>query len=66
MVDRLEKICEFAHEHHVGVMVDAEQSYFQEAIDHVAMNLQEKFNRCEDKEHSPTVYNTCKYLHSSR
>lgn len=61
MVDRLEQVCQLAHDVRVGVMVDAEQSYFQEAIDHVAMNLQEKYNRRDDTDHSPTVYNTCKY-----
>ncbi|KAI7854732.1 FAD-linked oxidoreductase-like protein [Circinella umbellata] len=58
MVNRLEIVCSMAHDKHVGIMVDAEQSYFQEAIDHVAMNLQEKYNRRDDKEHTPTVYNT--------
>lgn len=60
MVNRLEQVCQLAHDVRVGVMVDAEQSYFQEAIDHVAMNLQEKYNRRDDTDHSPTVYNTCK------
>lgn len=60
MVNRLEQVCQLAHEVRVGIMIDAEQSYFQEAIDHVAMNLQEKFNRRDDTDHSPTVYNTCK------
>lgn len=58
MVNRLEEVCQLAHDLRVGVMVDAEQSYFQEAIDHVAMNLQEKYNRREDTDHAPTVYNT--------
>lgn len=61
MVDRLDQVCQLAQNVRVGVMVDAEQSYFQEAIDHVAMNLQEKYNRRDDEDHAPTVYNTCKY-----
>lgn len=60
MVTRLEQVCSLAHRHRVGIMVDAEQSYFQEAIDHVAMNLQAKYNRREEHDHIPTVYNTCK------
>lgn len=60
MVQRLERVCDFAHNNHVGIMVDAEQSYFQEAIDHVAVNLQAKYNRRDDRAHTPTVYNTCK------
>ncbi|KAG0170358.1 hypothetical protein DFQ28_000990 [Apophysomyces sp. BC1034] len=58
MVRRLDEVCSLAHHRRVGIMVDAEQSYFQEAIDHVAMNLQQKFNRREDHDHTPTVYNT--------
>ncbi|ORZ15346.1 FAD-linked oxidoreductase-like protein [Absidia repens] len=58
MVTRLEQVCSLAHRHRVGIMVDAEQSYFQEAIDHVAMNLQSKYNRREEQDHIPTVYNT--------
>lgn len=62
MVDRLDQVCQLAQSVRVGVMVDAEQSYFQEAIDHVAMNLQEKYNRRDDQDHAPTVYNTCKLV----
>jgi proline dehydrogenase len=60
MVNRLDQVCSLAHRHRVGIMVDAEQSYFQEAIDHVAMNLQAKYNRRDEQDHIPTVYNTCK------
>ncbi|KAG2195926.1 hypothetical protein INT47_002699 [Mucor saturninus] len=64
MVDRLEQVCQLAHDLQVGVMVDAEQSYFQDAIDHVAVNLQRKYN---EQERSPTVYNTYQmYTKSSR
>lgn len=62
MVDRLDQVCQLAQSVRVGVMVDAEQSYFQEAIDHVAMNLQEKYNRRDDQDLAPTVYNTCKCI----
>ncbi len=37
----------------VRLMVDAEHSYFQPAIDHAAMELQRTFNR-----HTPTIFNT--------
>jgi proline dehydrogenase len=60
MVNRLDQVCSLAHRHRVGIMVDAEQSYFQEIIDHVAMNLQIKYNRRDEQDHPPTVYNTCK------
>ncbi|ORY91126.1 FAD-linked oxidoreductase-like protein [Syncephalastrum racemosum] len=58
MVNRLDQICKLAYDLRAGVMVDAEQSYFQEAIDHVAMNLQTKFNKRSAADHAPTVYNT--------
>ncbi|KAI8638827.1 FAD-linked oxidoreductase-like protein [Parasitella parasitica] len=58
MVNRLDQVCQLAQDVRVGIMVDAEQSYFQEAIDHVAMNLQQKYNRRDDEDHAPTVYNT--------
>ncbi|KAI9319059.1 FAD-linked oxidoreductase-like protein [Dichotomocladium elegans] len=56
MVWRLDQVCQTAQEHRVGIMVDAEQSYFQEAIDYIAMNLMAKYNRFCDR--PPTVYNT--------
>ncbi|KAI8987873.1 FAD-linked oxidoreductase-like protein [Mycotypha africana] len=56
MESRLDEICGMAHEANVGVMIDAEQSYFQEAIDYVAINLQRKYNQEQNKR--PTVYNT--------
>ena len=37
----------------VRLMVDAEHSYFQPAIDHAAMELQRAYNR-----HKPTILNT--------
>ncbi|KAI7870635.1 FAD-linked oxidoreductase-like protein [Spinellus fusiger] len=58
MVGRLERVCTLAHTLHVGIMVDAEQSYFQEAIDHMAMNLQEKYNKRTSESTGPTVFNT--------
>ena len=37
----------------VRLMIDAEHSYFQPAIDHAALELQRVFNV-----HRPTVFNT--------
>ncbi|KAI7904569.1 FAD-linked oxidoreductase-like protein [Cokeromyces recurvatus] len=58
MMAHLEEVCGLAHELKVGVMVDAEQSYFQDAIDHVAHQLQRKFNKRHPLSQPPTVYNT--------
>ncbi|KAI9469025.1 MAG: FAD-linked oxidoreductase-like protein [Benjaminiella poitrasii] len=68
MMARLEDVCRLAADLKVGVMVDAEQSYFQDAIDHVAHHLQRKFNRrLSNQPQSPTVYNTYQmYTKSSR
>jgi hypothetical protein len=53
MVDRLERLAERAANRKVHLMVDAEQTYFQPAIDHMVLNLQKKFNR-----EFPAIYNT--------
>jgi proline dehydrogenase len=53
MVDRLERLAERAAAQRVHLMVDAEQTYFQPAIDHMVLNLQKKFNR-----EFPAIYNT--------
>ncbi|KAI9278211.1 FAD-linked oxidoreductase-like protein [Phascolomyces articulosus] len=57
MMARLNEICQLAKDLNTGIMIDAEQTYFQEAIDNVAINLESKFNRREE-ERAPTVYNT--------
>ncbi|CAO3618853.1 unnamed protein product [Mucor fragilis] len=65
MIARLEDACSLARDLKVGVMVDAEQSYFQDAIDHVAVNLQRKFNA--NKNQQPTIFNTYQmYTKSAR
>ena len=53
MYGRLKKISELAHEKGVRLMIDAEQTYFQHAIDSMVLRLQRRFNkeRC-------VVYNT--------
>ncbi|KAI8081914.1 FAD-linked oxidoreductase-like protein [Gilbertella persicaria] len=68
MIARLEQVAGLAKELKVGVMVDAEQSYFQDAIDHVAVNLQRKYNaRTENQSQQPTIYNTYQmYTKSAR
>ncbi|KAI8141586.1 FAD-linked oxidoreductase-like protein [Fennellomyces sp. T-0311] len=57
MMGRLDEICSLAKNIKAGIMIDAEQTYFQEAIDHVAVNMEAKYNR-RDGEQAPTVYNT--------
>lgn len=50
---RAEQLVEFAESLGVRVMIDAEHSYFQPAIDNIVLKLQRRFNRRE-----PRVYNT--------
>ncbi|KAI9268803.1 FAD-linked oxidoreductase-like protein [Sporodiniella umbellata] len=64
MMQRVDEACGLAKELNVSVMVDAEQSYFQNAIDHVAVEYQRKYNARED---GPTVFNTYQmYTKSAR
>ena len=50
----------------VRVLLDAEQTYFQPAIDVLYINLARKFNRLADVQHGPRVYNTYQmYLRKS-
>jgi len=52
-IARLERLAEKAAEFKVRLMVDAEQTYFQPAIDHLVLHLQRKYNR-----EFPVIYNT--------
>jgi len=45
MMGRLYNIAEYANEKGVKLMVDAEHTYFQGAIDHAVLNLMRKYNR---------------------
>jgi len=45
MFERLEKLAEEASRKRVRLMIDAEQSHFQTAIDHLTLNLQRKYNK---------------------
>ncbi|KAG0369895.1 hypothetical protein BGZ54_008464, partial [Gamsiella multidivaricata] len=54
---RMERLCDQAKKTHTRLMIDAEQSYFQAAIDNVALHLMENYN---DQPHvdGPLVFNT--------
>lgn len=57
LLTRMENLCEQAKKTHTRLMIDAEQSYFQPAIDNVALHLMENFN---DEHHveGPLIFNT--------
>lgn len=45
MLQRMDKVASYAKEKDVRVMVDAEQSYFQPAINRLTMEMMKKYNR---------------------
>jgi len=49
LMRRTENLAEQAAKRNVRLMIDAEQTYFQPAIDHVVLQLQRKFNRVEER-----------------
>lgn len=53
MLERVDSVCERAAELHVGVFIDAEESWLQIAIDLVVTQMMEKYNK-----DTITVYNT--------
>ncbi|CAH0483035.1 unnamed protein product [Peronospora belbahrii] len=62
MIARLESLANDASERGVKLMIDAEQTYMQPAIDHLTLNLQRKHNR----NGADVIYNTFQcYLKTS-
>jgi len=53
MMRRLEGLAQLAADKRVRLMIDAEQSYFQPAIDHMVLQLQRQYNR-----DFPVIFNT--------
>jgi len=45
LFDRLDSICKAAYDSGVSVMIDAEESWFQETIDSLAEQMMEQYNR---------------------
>lgn len=45
IVNRFYKICEKAKAYEISVLIDAEESWIQDAVDHLIEELMEKFNR---------------------
>ncbi|TPX35650.1 proline dehydrogenase [Synchytrium microbalum] len=54
----LKGVCLYARERNVRVLIDAEQTYFQPAIDDVANGLAERINPPADANRGPVVFNT--------
>jgi proline dehydrogenase len=58
---RVEEICSLAHSVGQPVLIDAEYSWVQDAIDRMATEMMEKFNR-----ETPIVYNTIQLYRTDR
>lgn len=56
MMRRLDEICSLAKSCGVKILIDAEQTYLQLAIDQAALVMEQKHNKLGA---CPTVYNTC-------
>lgn len=50
---RINRICSLAHERTVRVMIDAEESWIQDSIDQMALEMMRRYNQ-----NHPIVYNT--------
>ncbi|ORX96672.1 FAD-linked oxidoreductase [Basidiobolus meristosporus CBS 931.73] len=56
-MERINGICEYAKQMKVRLMIDAEQSYFQDAIDYAALEVSRRYNQL-GQEMGPLVFNT--------
>lgn len=59
--DRMYAICALAAEKGIGVLIDAEDSWIQDPIDKLCMEMMEEFNR-----EKPIVYNTLQLYRKDR
>ncbi|MFK7808317.1 MAG: proline dehydrogenase family protein [Saprospiraceae bacterium] len=53
VLKRIDSICHVAHERNVGIFIDAEESWIQDAIDHLAYVMMKRYNK-----EKVIVYNT--------
>jgi len=60
-VIRLEKICKTANESDTGVLIDAEETWIQNPVDAITMQMMQKFNSSK-----PVVYNTVQMYRHDR
>jgi proline dehydrogenase len=61
VVARLNKICKIAAESNIGVLIDAEESWIQDSVDAVTMQMMQKFNL-----EKAVVYNTAQLYRNDR
>ena len=61
VANRITKICETAQQKNIGVLIDAEESWIQDPIDALTMQMMEKFNK-----EKIVVYNTIQLYRHDR
>ncbi|MEO7834459.1 MAG: proline dehydrogenase family protein [Ginsengibacter sp.] len=61
VVARLNKICRIAAESNIGVLIDAEESWIQDSVDAVTMQMMQEFNL-----RKAVVYNTSQLYRNDR
>lgn len=61
IVGRLERVCESAQRNNIGVLIDAEESWIQDPVDALTMQMMQKFNR-----EKAVVYNTAQLYRNDR
>ncbi len=59
--ERMYRICEVAREKNIGVMIDAEETWIQDPVDRLAMELMQEFNK-----EKAVVYNTIQLYRHDR
>jgi proline dehydrogenase len=59
--ERMYRICQAAEENNVGVLIDAEESWIQDPIDRLTMEMMEEFNQ-----EKATVFNTIQLYRHDR
>ena len=61
VVDRIIRICEAAEAKNIGVLIDAEESWIQDPVDALTMQMMERFNRKKT-----VIYNTIQLYRHDR
>lgn len=59
--ERMNRVCKTAFDASVGIMIDAEETWIQNPIDELAMEMMEQFNK-----EKPIVYNTAQLYRTDR
>ena len=61
LINRIDSVCQAAKETRIGILIDAEESWIQDAIDHVAQCMMKKYNTGK-----AVVYNTIQLYRHDR